>query len=67
MRSLAEISKLNSLASIAKEKFLANALNNPKDFHPRKPRISRAAKVVERGNLFNAEDLKTLGEPWRAA
>lgn len=45
MRSLAEISKLNSLASIAKEQFLANALNNPKDFHPRKPRIGGKVRI----------------------
>lgn len=45
MRSLAEISRLNSLASIAKEQFLAKALNNPKDFHPRKPRIGGLVRV----------------------
>lgn len=45
MRSLAEISKLNTLAEIAKWRFLANALNNPKDFHPRKPKLGGRVRI----------------------
>lgn len=46
MRSLAEISKMNTLASIAKEQFLAKALNNPKDQHPKKQDKPWLAKVL---------------------
>lgn len=59
---------MNTLAEIAKQSFLAKALNNPKECHPKR-RVElrrRVAKIIEH-RLFNAEDLKTLGEPWRAA
>lgn len=36
MRSLEQIVRMNQKAAIAREHFIARALNNPKDQHPRK-------------------------------